>query len=88
MGILTSQRSNEVSYCHVHHVGLVGLDSAALHADNSYVGCMNMSLPLKDRPNCSKDWHHNVSTACLKPSSLKVCTVVISQHLPIANSYR
>ena len=67
MGILTSQRSNEVSYCHVHHVGLIGLDSAALHADNSYVGCMNMSLPLQNRPNCSKVWHHNVRRLHIEP---------------------
>lgn len=37
MGILTSQRSNEIAFTHVHHTGLIGLDSAALHADNTWV---------------------------------------------------
>ena len=46
-------------YTHVHHVGLIGLDSAGLHADNTYVSCMNFSAPPSDRANCSKIWHHN-----------------------------
>lgn len=54
MGILTSQRSNEIGYTHVHDVGIIGLDSAGLHADNTYVDCMNYSIPLAARPNCTK----------------------------------
>ena len=34
-GIVTSQLSNEVSYCDVHGVGTIGRDDAGLHADNS-----------------------------------------------------
>lgn len=58
-GILTSQRSNEISYSHVYHGGLTGLDSAGIHADNTYVSCMNWTLPPDRRANCTKVWHHN-----------------------------
>ena len=59
MGILTSQRSNTVEYSHVHHVGMIGLDSAGIHADNTEVSCMNYSIPAAERANCTKEWHHN-----------------------------
>ena len=59
MGILTSQRSNEIALVHVHDGGLVGLDSACLHADNTFVSCMNASLPPQQRANCTKEWHHS-----------------------------
>ena len=35
MGIVTSQRSNEISYTHVYDGGLIGLDHACVHADNT-----------------------------------------------------
>ena len=59
MGIVTSQRSNELSYLHVHDGGLIGLDHACVHADNTFVSCMNYSLPAAQRTNCSKTWHHS-----------------------------
>lgn len=59
MGVLTSQRSNEVAHSHIRHGGLTGLDSACLHADNTYVSCMNYSIPAAERANCTKRWHHN-----------------------------
>lgn len=65
-GILTSQRSNEISYSHVHDGGLTGLDSAGIHADNTFVSCMNWSLPLSARANCTKVWHHNWVHDCME----------------------
>lgn len=59
MGILTSQRSNTIEYSHIHHAGLIGLDSAGIHADNTEVSCMNYSVPAPDRTDCTKVWHHN-----------------------------
>ena len=59
MGLVTSQRSNEVSFVHVHDGGLIGLDNACIHADNSFVDCMNYSLPVHARTNCTKIWHHS-----------------------------
>ena len=58
MGIVTSQRSNELSYLHVHDGGLIGLDHACVHADNTFVSCMNYSIPRDQRANCTKVWHH------------------------------
>eukprot|EP01050_Picozoa_sp_SAG11_P008980 SAG11_NODE_819_length_7017_cov_3.801821_1_plen_396_part_00 len=58
MGIVTSQLSNELSYLHVHDGGLIGLDNACVHADNTFVSCMNYSLPFEARANCTKVWHH------------------------------
>jgi hypothetical protein len=31
MGLVTSQRSNELSFLHVHDGGLIGLDNACVH---------------------------------------------------------
>eukprot|EP01043_Picozoa_sp_COSAG02_P027513 COSAG02_NODE_1628_length_11586_cov_3.954644_5_plen_729_part_00 len=59
MGVVTSQRSNELSYLHVHDGGLIGLDNACVHADNTFVDCMNYSLPAAQRTNCTKEWHHS-----------------------------
>lgn len=59
MGILTSQRSNTITYTHVYEIGLIGLDSAGLHADNTVVSCMDYSLPAGQRADCVKHWHHN-----------------------------
>ena len=59
-GIVTSQLSNEVSYSHVHTIGLIGKDDAAIHADNSegHTACR--------RPGrCVKEWHHNWVHDCL-----------------------
>jgi hypothetical protein len=54
MGIVTSQRSNEISYVHVYDGGLIGLDNACIHADNTFVSCMNWTLPMEERANCTK----------------------------------
>jgi hypothetical protein len=43
----------------VHDGGLIGLDNACIHADNTFVDCMNYSLPVHERTNCSKTWHHS-----------------------------
>ena len=29
------------------------------YADNTFVSCMNHSLPADERANCTKDWHHS-----------------------------
>ena len=60
-GIVTSQLSNEVSFAHVFHGGLVGKDDACIHADNSMTPCRNR----QHRPWCQKHWHHN----CTRPSA-------------------
>ena len=52
-GIVTSQLSNEVSYCDVHGVGTIGKDDAGLHADNSRAPCGAGGV------HCVKEWHHN-----------------------------
>jgi hypothetical protein len=75
MGILTSQRSNTISFTHVHHIGLIGLDSAGLHADNTPVSCMNYALPPEQRTNCTKHWYvHSslVATCRVKPIRILV----------------
>ena len=59
MGIVASQRSHELGYLHVHDGGLIGLDHACVHADNTFVSCMNYSLPAEQRANCVKIWHHS-----------------------------
>jgi hypothetical protein len=58
-GIVTSQLANEISFSHVYDGGLVGTDDACVHADNTYTTCQNLTLPLADRANCTKVWHHN-----------------------------
>ena len=51
--IVTSQLSNEVSYCHVFGAGSIGKDDAGIHADNSRASCG------KAEGRCVKTWHHN-----------------------------
>ena len=58
-GIVTSQLSNNVSLALVSEVGLIGLDHAGIHADNSPATCMDWTLPQAQRANCVKIWHHN-----------------------------
>lgn len=53
-GIVTSQLSNEVSFSHVFGAGLIGLDDAGIHADNSRANNLHCG---GDR--CIKVWHHN-----------------------------
>lgn len=55
-GIVTSQFSNEVSYVWLKNGTNIGLDSAALHADNLDSG---KEFGLCYRNNCTKHWHHN-----------------------------
>ena len=48
-----------LDFSQVHDGGLIGLDHACVHADNTFVDCMNYSIPLAQRSNCSKTWHHS-----------------------------
>ena len=58
-GIVTSQLSNEIAYCHVYDGGLVGNDDACVHADNSYTTCVPVPGSAGPHINCTKMWHHN-----------------------------
>lgn len=49
----------QLSYLHVYDGGLIGLDNACIHADNTFVSCMDLSLPTTERANCTKVWHHS-----------------------------
>jgi hypothetical protein len=53
-GIVTSQLSNEVSFSHVFGAGLIGLDDAGIHADNSRANGVHCA-----GERCVKVWHHN-----------------------------
>ena len=37
----------------------LSLAQACVHADNSFVDCMNYTIPRAQRTNCSKTWHHS-----------------------------
>ena len=54
-GIVTSQLSNEVAYCHLSQGQLIGLDQAGIHADNLDAH----TSQLCSVGNCTKEWHHN-----------------------------
>ena len=69
-GIVTSQLANTVTRTYVHHAGLIGLDSAGIHADNTPVSCMNFSMPAAQRANCTKvwsfNWVHDCTEKCMR----------------------
>ena len=49
----------QLSFLHVYDGGLIGLDNACIHADNTFVSCMDTRLPIAERANCTKVWHHS-----------------------------
>eukprot|EP01052_Picozoa_sp_SAG31_P038990 SAG31_NODE_5316_length_2613_cov_3.281225_1_plen_260_part_10 len=51
--------ATQLSYLHISDGGLIGLDNACIHADNTFVSCMGSRLPMAERANCTKVWHHS-----------------------------
>ena len=46
MGVVTSQRSNELSFLHVHDGGLIGLDNACVHGESCrWFSCLPAASP-------------------------------------------
>jgi hypothetical protein len=57
-GVVMSELSNSVSYSHIHTVGLIATDLAAIHVDHNGAGPMCATLPNMDK-HCKKVYHHN-----------------------------